>query len=99
MKRDIARELYRSYRSGYKKKKEVVEQERSATGEPEKISNLINELVQNREWRQGIAEGNLFSDWAQIVGSEVSEHTTPITLFEGKLTIQLHQLLGVLNFV
>ena len=88
MKRDIARELYRSYRSGYKKKKEVVEQERSATGEPEKISNLINELVEKREWRQGIAEGNLFSDWAQIVGSEVAEHATPITLFEGKLTIQ-----------
>ena len=88
MKRDIARELYRSYRSGYKKKKEVVEQERSLNGEPEKISNLINELVQNREWRQGIAEGNLFSDWDQIVGSEVAEHATPITLFEGKLTIQ-----------
>jgi len=88
MKRDIARELYRSYRSGYKKKKEVVEQERSATGEPEKISNLINELVEKREWRQGIAEGNLFSDWAQIVSSEVAEHATPITLFEGKLTIQ-----------
>ena len=65
MKRDIARELYRSYRSGYKKKKEVVEQERSLNGEPEKISNLMNELVQNREWRQGIAEGNLFSDWAR----------------------------------
>ena len=89
MKRDIARELYRSYRSGYKKKKkEIVEQERSLNGEPEKISNLINELVQSREWRQGIAEGNLFSDWAQIVGSDVAEHATPITLFEGKLTIQ-----------
>ena len=88
MKRDIARELYRSYRSGYKKRKEVVDQERSLNSEPEKISNLMNELVQNREWRQGIAEGNLFSDWAQIVGSEVSEHATPITLFEGKLTIQ-----------
>ena len=88
MKRDIARELYRSYRSGYKKKKGVVEQERSAKGEPEKISNLINELVEKKEWRQGIAEGNLLSDWAEIVGNEVAEHATPITLFEGKLTIQ-----------
>ena len=42
MKRDIARELYRSYRSGYKKKKEVVDQERSLSGEPEKLSNLMN---------------------------------------------------------
>ena len=48
MKRDIARELYRSYRSGYKNKKEAVEQERSLSGEPEKISSLINELVLNK---------------------------------------------------
>jgi predicted nucleic acid-binding Zn ribbon protein len=88
MKRDIARELYRSYKSGYKKKREIVEEERSLKSEPEKISKLISELVENREWRQGIAEGNLFSDWAQIVGSDVAEHARPITLFEGKLTIQ-----------
>ena len=34
MKRDIAKELYRSYRSGYKKKKEIVNQERSLNVEP-----------------------------------------------------------------
>ncbi|MBM3655871.1 MAG: DUF721 domain-containing protein [Actinobacteria bacterium] len=88
MKRDIARELYRSYRIGFKKSKEGGYQERSASGEPEIISNLIRELVETKQWRQGIAEGNLFSLWAQIVGVEVAEHATPITLFEGKLTIQ-----------
>lgn len=88
MKRDIARELYRAYRSGFKQKKEVNTDERSLIGEPEKISNLISELVASRDWRQGIAEGNLFSDWASIVGSDIAEHAKPISLFEGKLTIQ-----------
>jgi predicted nucleic acid-binding Zn ribbon protein len=30
----------------------------------------------------------LFSDWNTIVGSEIAEHTTPISLVDGRLTIQ-----------
>jgi predicted nucleic acid-binding Zn ribbon protein len=45
-------------------------------------------LIDTRDWRQGVAEGNLFSDWKEIVGADIAEHSTPITLFEGKLTIQ-----------
>ena len=88
MKRDIARELFRSYRSGLRKKKEIVQEERTELGDPQNIGAILNELVSARDWRQGIAEGNLFSDWKEIVGADVAEHSTPITLFEGKLTIQ-----------
>lgn len=88
MKRDIARELFRSYRSGFKKKKEIIQEERTGLGDPQNIGAIMNELISNRDWRQGIAEGNLFSDWREIVGVDVAEHATPITLFEGKLTIQ-----------
>jgi predicted nucleic acid-binding Zn ribbon protein len=35
-----------------------------------------------------VAEGNLFSDWISIVGADIAEHTTPISLNEGRLTIQ-----------
>ncbi|NCU78840.1 MAG: DUF721 domain-containing protein, partial [Actinobacteria bacterium] len=42
----------------------------------------------NRNWSQGVAEGSLFSDWQQIVGGEIALHTTPISLVDGKLTIQ-----------
>lgn len=88
MKRDIARELFRSYRSGLRKKKEIVQEERTELGDPQNISAILNELVSARDWRQGIAEGNLFSDWREIVGVDIAEHSTPITLYEGKLTIQ-----------
>ena len=88
MKRDIARELFRSYRSGLRKKKEVIQEERNELGDPKNISAILNELINTRDWRQGVAEGNLFSDWKEIVGADVAEHSTPITLFEGKLTIQ-----------
>jgi predicted nucleic acid-binding Zn ribbon protein len=30
----------------------------------------------------------LFSTWAQIVGQEIASHTNPISLVDGKLTIQ-----------
>ena len=88
MKRDIARELFRSYRSGLRKKKEIVQEERAELGDRQNIGAILNELVSARDWRQGIAEGNLFSDWREIVGADIAEHSTPITLYEGKLTIQ-----------
>jgi len=88
MNRDIARELFRSYRTGMRKKKEIEQQERVELGEPQKINNILNELIESRDWRKGIAEGNLFSDWREIVGEEIADHSTPITLYEGKLTIQ-----------
>lgn len=88
MKRDIARELFRSYRSGARKKREIVQEERVDLGDPEKIGNILNELVDSRDWRKGIAEGNLFSDWREIVGTDIADHSTPITLFEGKLTVR-----------
>ena len=88
MKRDIARELFRSYRSGLRKKKEIVQEKRTELGDPQNIGAILNELVSARDWRQGIAEGNLFSDWREIVGADIAEHSTPITLYEGKLTIQ-----------
>jgi predicted nucleic acid-binding Zn ribbon protein len=88
VKRDIARELFRSYRTGMRKKKETEQQERVELGEPQKINNILNELIESRDWRKGIAEGNLFSDWREIVGDEIADHSTPITLYEGKLTIK-----------
>ena len=88
MKRDIARELFRSYRTGSRKRKEVSQEERIYLGDPQKISNILHELIETRDWQKGIAEGNLFTDWREIVGAEIADHSSPITLYEGKLTIQ-----------
>jgi len=88
MKRDIARELFRSYRSGNRKRKDLPQEERTELGDPQKISSILNEIVEARDWRKGIAEGNLFSEWRSIVGNEIADHSTPITMYEGRLTIQ-----------
>jgi len=87
MKRDIARELFRSYRTKSRKTNNQ-EEERSKKDDPEKLSNILNDLVTTRDWKKGIAEGTLFTKWREIVGNEIADHSNPITLFEGKLTIQ-----------
>lgn len=87
MKRDIARELFRSYRSKTRKS-EGVDEERKRRDEPGKLSEVLDELITTRDWKKGIAEGTLFSNWRKIVGDEVANHCEPITLLEGRLTIR-----------
>ncbi len=89
MKRDLAKELYKFYRSGFRKQKNDQQNEvRQKVTDPQSLSSVLSEVIQNRNWNQGVAEGNLFSDWNTIVGAEIAEHTTPITLIDGRLTIQ-----------
>jgi len=88
MKRDIARELFRSYRSNLRKKRDSQPEERRESTDPQQINSILNKIVESRDWRKGIAEGTLFSDWRAIVGDEIAEHSTPVTMYEGRLTIQ-----------
>jgi predicted nucleic acid-binding Zn ribbon protein len=89
MKRDLAKELYKFYRSGFRKQKADQQNEvRQRVTDPQSLSSVLSEVIQNRNWNQGVAEGNLFSDWNTIIGSEIAEHTTPISLVDGRLTIQ-----------
>jgi predicted nucleic acid-binding Zn ribbon protein len=87
MKRDIARELFRSYRTKSRKNNSQ-EEDRIKKEDPEKLSNILSDLVTTRDWKKGIAEGTLFTKWSEIVGNEIADHCEPITLFEGKLTIR-----------
>ncbi len=89
MKRDLAKDLYKFYRSGFRKQKNEQQSDvRQRVTDPQSLSSVLSEVIQNRNWNQGVAEGNLFSDWNTIVGSEIAEHTTPISLVDGRLTIQ-----------
>ena len=56
MKRDIARELFRSYRSGLRKKKELPQEDRVDLSDPQKIGSILSEIVEARDWRKGNAE-------------------------------------------
>ncbi len=90
MKIDLAKELYKSWRdtSRKNKKNETVEQTRTKVDEPQSLNSVLSELVQTRDWQQGIAEGSLFTEWLHVVGSDIGAHSTPISLVDGLLTIQ-----------
>ncbi len=93
MKRDLARELFRSFKDPtnfYRRRsgERVEREERRSTTDPLLIGNVLNELVKGREWEGSLAEGNLFSLWEEIVGDEIGEHAEPITFFEGVLTVR-----------
>jgi predicted nucleic acid-binding Zn ribbon protein len=92
MARDLARELYRAFRNQQKRNRNNnVNNDsvaRSQIGDPQQIGSVLDELIISRDWKQGLAEGNIFSDWEKVVGSEISSHSTPISLVDGRLTIQ-----------
>ena len=92
-KRDLAKDLFISYKTGYTKKPrgERINSNREANlnpTDPQLISDVLKNLIQDREWQSGIAEGNLFANWESIVGADIAEHTEPIAILEGVLTIR-----------
>ncbi len=86
---DLALELFRSYKTGFIKKVKPPIAERSTTpGDPTLISDVLTNLVSDRQWESGLAEGNLFAQWEKIVGSDIATHTTPISILDSVLLIQ-----------
>lgn len=90
MKKDLAKDIYKYYRSGFRKLRnnDQENESREKNTDPQSLETVLSEVIANRNWSKGVAEGSLFSDWVQIVGQEIATHTTPISLVDGKLTIQ-----------
>lgn len=87
-KRDLALDLFRTYKTGFIKKVRTRPERGQAPGDPTLVSDILGDLVKDREWDSGLAEGNLFATWPSIVGSEVAQHAEPISLLDGTLLIQ-----------
>lgn len=90
MKRDLARELFHSFKdpSGFSKRRTPREKVDRSITDPLLIKNTLDELIKGRDWEGALAEGNLFSSWNEIVGEEIAAHSEPITFFEGILTVR-----------
>lgn len=87
-KRDLAKDLFISYKTGYIKKQKVIREVNQNPTDPQLISDVLDNLIQDREWQSGIAEGNLFANWEKLVGAEIAEHAEPIAILDGVLTIK-----------
>ncbi len=89
-KRDLALDLFASFKTGVTRKanKPAPTPRVGQPGDPELIGGVLDNLISDREWDSGLAEGNLFVNWQKIVGDEISQHATPISVLDGVLTIQ-----------
>lgn len=92
--RDIALDLYNSFKGGRKtflpntKKTNEENVEPRNTGEPKPIGELINQLVSQRDWRDGLSEGEIFVRWREVVGDDIASKSEPVEIKEEKLFIQ-----------
>ena len=89
-KRDLALDLFNSFKTGVtgKPNKPAATVRVGQPGDPELIGGVLNDLVADRDWDSGLAEGNLFVHWKKIIGDEISEHAQPISILDNVLTIQ-----------
>jgi predicted nucleic acid-binding Zn ribbon protein len=92
-KRDLAIDLFKTFKNTTIKKSNksgslTPSTQTGKTGDPELISGVLSNLIADREWDSGLAEGNLFVHWKKIVGEEIAQHATPVSILDGTLTIQ-----------
>ncbi|MGI9143935.1 MAG: DUF721 domain-containing protein [Candidatus Planktophila sp.] len=87
-KRDLAIDLFRSFKTGAIKKKKILETRNNVATDPQLLSDVLTNLIEERDWKSGVAEGSLFTHWATIVGEDIAQHASPISINENVLTIQ-----------
>ena len=81
--------MYRAWRNQIRKTRtREIDESRERVNDPLKLSSILEEIVVKRDWKQGIAEGSLFTEWESVVGAEIAAQSTPLTLVDGVLTIQ-----------
>lgn len=56
--------------------------------DPQPLGRLASRIAVDRGWTDQLAGGQLFGRWAAIVGADVAEHSQPVALKDGELTIQ-----------
>ena len=87
-KRDLAIDLFRSFKTGSIKKRKIVEIRNNTATDPQLLGDVLRNLIDERDWKTGVAEGTLFTQWASIVGDDIAQHASPVSINENVLTIQ-----------
>jgi len=55
---------------------------------PKSLASTMDSLIQNFGWQSKVAEGELFSNWKDLVGDRVAESSFPEDLSRGVLTVR-----------
>lgn len=65
------------------------------------IKNIIDRIAKQSGLESKIRESKILQNWEKEVGVEISNHTTPIRLFRGKLFVKVDSpvLMNQLTFI
>ncbi|MFU8873414.1 DUF721 domain-containing protein [Micromonospora sp. SL4-19] len=56
--------------------------------DPQPLGAVLDRLVKARGWQQPAAEATVFGAWERVVGPEVAQHSRPVKLENGELTVE-----------
>lgn len=55
--------------------------------DPQLLGAATRDLASRRGWSVKVAEGAVFGQWSSVVGEQIAEHATPLTLRDGVLSV------------
>ncbi|MEV5630558.1 DUF721 domain-containing protein [Micromonospora tulbaghiae] len=56
--------------------------------DPQPLGAVLDKLMKARGWQQPAAEATVFGAWEKVVGPEVAQHSRPVKLEDGELTVE-----------
>ncbi|SCG55457.1 DUF721 domain-containing protein [Micromonospora humi] len=56
--------------------------------DPQPLGAVLDRLVKARGWQQPAAEATVFGAWEKVVGPDVAQHSRPVKLENGELTVE-----------
>ncbi|SCL15848.1 DUF721 domain-containing protein [Micromonospora inyonensis] len=56
--------------------------------DPQLLGAVLSRLVKARGWEQPAAEATVFGAWERVVGPEIAQHSRPVKLEDGELTVE-----------
>ncbi|MFY1587712.1 DUF721 domain-containing protein [Micromonospora sp. WMMD734] len=56
--------------------------------DPQPLGAVLERLMKARGWQQPAAEATVFGAWEKVVGPEIAQHSRPVKLEDGELTVE-----------
>ncbi|BCL14879.1 hypothetical protein GCM10017556_26180 [Micromonospora sagamiensis] len=56
--------------------------------DPQLLGAVLSRLMKARGWEQPAAEATVFGAWERVVGPEIAQHSRPVKLEDGELTVE-----------
>jgi predicted nucleic acid-binding Zn ribbon protein len=56
--------------------------------EPEGLGSVMDAMTSRLGWNSPLAQSELLASWAEIAGAETAEHSTPVGIDEGVLSVR-----------